>query len=100
MREVEAQHQDPVSDANTNENGQSDIMELDLDHSRHFDGEPEDYPVGGDYNWDPMPADSDEEHMSERSWDRLGTPPPSPLASPLPGTIANMTVGLERRRNK
>jgi hypothetical protein len=47
MREVEAQHQDPVSDANTNENGQSDIMELDLDHSRHFDGEPEDYPVGG-----------------------------------------------------
>ncbi|CCO33947.1 hypothetical protein BN14_08036 [Rhizoctonia solani AG-1 IB] len=85
MREVEAQHQDPVSDADTNKNGQSDIMELDLDHSRQLGGEPEDYPVRGDYNWDPTPADSDEEHMSERSWDRLGTPPPSPPASPLPG---------------
>jgi hypothetical protein len=32
-----------------------------------------------------MPADSDEERMSERSWDCVGTPPPSPPSSPLPG---------------
>ncbi|CAE6462456.1 unnamed protein product [Rhizoctonia solani] len=85
MRELEVSHQDPASDVDINENTQSDLMELDLNYGRRINGELEDYPVGGNYNWDPMPADSDEERMSERSWDCVGTPPPSPPSSPLPG---------------
>ncbi|CEL53971.1 hypothetical protein RSOLAG1IB_11503 [Rhizoctonia solani AG-1 IB] len=84
MREVETHHQDPALDVDINGDNRSDVMELDHNQDDH-NGQFEDYPAEGDYNWDPTPTDSDEEHMSERSWDHVGTPMPSPPSSPLPG---------------